>query len=326
MRWAALGVLALLASAGVAVVVAWPALKAWWNPVPPDPVESVATAYLQAIADGNTEAVQKLGTVDLPPAIRSFRKVKHEKARDTRLKGSFAPIAAFHANVDEKFTFNPETGRYETKNPLGPAAETLDALHEAKDKMEKDGLNKKIASGDPDDLFDAAEGLAKTFSNISETLHPKKIIPTYKQLVEEAKPPLPRAERELALDYASKRETWDALLKRPFPTLKADGPFLLDRAEVTTSALDKLGSAGDPPTTLNLTLTRFRLEGIDTGWRVTKARRAGQPEEPAEAPPQEEAPPAEKTKPFRSPGEAVKSPGESAADLLAPGSPTGTTP
>ena len=34
-----------------------------------------------------------------------------------------------------------------------------------------------------------------------------------------------------------------------------------------------LTSLGDPPTTLRLSLVRFRLEGIDTGWRITSARR-----------------------------------------------------
>jgi hypothetical protein len=248
----------------------------------------VAASYLKALTDGDTEAARRLGTVDLPPAIRSYRSVRHLHDRDTRLKGSFAPIAAFHAKVDENFTLDPQSGRYTPKNQLGIAAETLDALHETKAKAEQDGLYKKMQSGNPEDLFDAAEGLAKAYEPIAKlaegVLAPKKLIPTYQQLVEDAKPPLPEAERALALDYAAKRETWDVLLKRPFPTLKADGPFLLDRSEVTASAIDALGSSGDPPTTLHLTLTRFRLEGIDTGWRVTSARRAGQPSEPSPAP------------------------------------------
>jgi hypothetical protein len=52
---------------------------------------------------------------------------------------------------------------------------------------------------------------------------------------------------------------------------------------VTASVVDSLASAGDPPTTLRLTLTRFQLEGIDTGWRVTATRRAGA-KEPAPVP------------------------------------------
>jgi hypothetical protein len=77
---------------------------------------------------------------------------------------------------------------------------------------------------------------------------------------------------------------------------------VLERADVTAQVVDALGSLGDPPRTLHLTLTRFRLEGIDTGWKVTATRREG---EPAPAPPAEAEP-----RPV-SPGEAHVSPGES---------------
>ena len=61
--------------------------------------------------------------------------------------------------------------------------------------------------------------------------------------------------------------------KRPFHTLKADGPFIYERAEVIATATDRLASLGDPPTKLRLGLVRFRLEGIDTGWKVVSAER-----------------------------------------------------
>ena len=284
-RRRALAGLVALTLLGVGGVVAWPALRRWWQPIPPDPVESVATAYLKALADGDAATVARLGTVELPPAIRTYRDVHRDTRLNRRVKGTFAPITAFHSKINEKYDYDPSIGRFTPKNALGPAAETLDALHDAKAKAEQEGLAKKIASGNPDDLFDAAEGLAKTMSKLAEgALSPKKLIPSYKQLLDDAKPPLPPDERALALDAADRRETWDRLLKRPFATLKSDGPFIFDRTEVTASVIDSLGSAGDPPTTLHLSLTRFRLEGIDTGWRVTSTRRAGQPAESAPAP------------------------------------------
>ena len=36
---------------------------------------------------------------------------------------------------------------------------------------------------------------------------------------------------------------------------------------------DQLASSGDPPTPLRLKLVRFRLDAIDTGWKVVSARR-----------------------------------------------------
>ncbi len=301
LRRVALGVVMLLAVAGVAVAVAWPSLKNWWHPIPPDPVEVSAGAYLQALADGDYEAAHRLGTVDEPPAIRSFRDLHRQPSANRAVKGSFAPLAALHARIDQKFAYDPAIGRFTPRDPLGPASETLDALHEAKAKAEKDGLYKKMASGNPDDLFDAAEGLGGAMAKLAEgVLAPKNIIPTYKQLVLDAKPPLPPDAAELALHFAAHREAWDAMLKRPFPTLKADGPFRFERALVTATVRDKLASLGDPPTALHLTLVRFRLEGIDTGWKVTSARRpSAMPEEPPDSVP--EPPAAAPAR--RSPGE-----------------------
>jgi hypothetical protein len=36
-------------------------------------------------------------------------------------------------------------------------------------------------------------------------------------------------------------------LKRSFHSLKVDGPFVFERAEVTATATDRLASLGDPP-------------------------------------------------------------------------------
>ncbi len=265
---------ALVLAALASVVAGWPVLKQWWKPVPRDPIEIVASSYLQALIDGNAEAATKIGTVELPPAIRSYRDVKRDRQRDEHRKGSFAPITAMHAKIEKDYVYDSASGRYTPRNLLGPAAETLDALHDAKAKAEQEKLNEKIRSGNPDDLFDAAESMSKPLAALADgVLSPRKLVPSYLQLVEDAKPPLPAIEKAMALDFAADRQTWDALLKRPFVTLKSDGPFLLDRADVTALATDALGSLGDPPTPLRLTLTRFRLEGIDTGWKVTSVRR-----------------------------------------------------
>ena len=75
---------------------------------------------------------------------------------------------------------------------MGPAAETLEALHKAKEDAEKSGLYKNMESGNPDDLFEAAEEYGKVFEKLaSGVLAPKKILPTYQMLVVSAKPPLP---------------------------------------------------------------------------------------------------------------------------------------
>lgn len=286
-RWVALVVALLIVAMGTAGVIAWPAIQRWWHPVPTDPAEVAATKYLKALSDDDQEAIKRLGTVDEPPAIRSFRSVERDHARDEQLRGSFAPIASLHKEINQKYTAIPDSEHLQPKNALGSAADTLDAVEEAKQQMEQSGLYKKMASGDPDEIFDAAEGLGKAITKLAEgPLSSKKLLPTYKQLVERAKPPLSTPQKKLALEFGEHRETWDALLKRPYLTLKADGPFIMERAEVRALVIDRLGSLGDPPTTLRLQLVRFRLEGIDTGWKVVSARRdvPGEAEVPSGAP------------------------------------------
>ena len=274
-------VLVLLPLVVLSLLVAWPRIRGLGRPeapkTPRDPVEQVATTYLEALVAGNPLVLDQLGTIAEPPAIRSFGSPRHDQGADRDVRGSFAPIAALHARIDEDYTFDPKLGRFQPRNPLGPAAETLDALHAAKAKMEREKVYEKMASADLDEVVDSVTAFGKVFSDMAVgTLAPAKLLPTYAQLVEQSRPTLPPDARELALDYAANLASWDALLKRPFLTLKADGPFHLERAEVTAPALNALGSSGDPPITLRLTLTRFRLEGIDTGWKVTAARREGE--------------------------------------------------
>ena len=135
-------------------------------------------------------------TIEEPPAIRSFQEIHRDRSRNRTVKGSFAPLARLHSRIESEFTYDPAIARFTPKNPLGAAGETLDAVHAAKEKAEKSGIYEKMASGDPNDVFDAAENFGKIFTQLAEgVLAPKKILPTYKLLVDDAKPPhSPRAE------------------------------------------------------------------------------------------------------------------------------------
>jgi len=300
--WAAL----LLVPIAVAVgLIVYP-----WSKRPRTMVEGTAYDYLDALARGDNEAVNRLGVVEEPPAIRSFRGLERDQASNARTKGDFTAIGRLHRSIEKKFVYDAKTGRFTPKDPLGPAAETLDALHDAKAKAEKDGTYKKMASGDPEEQMQAAIDFGGVFTKLSEgILSPKKLIPSYRMLVEGAKPPLTGPELALALDYAAHREVWDALLKRPFPTLKAQGPFQFEKAELTASVTDKLASSGDPPTTVRLRLVRFRMDAIDTGWKVVAARRVKGPSDPFE--PELDPDPAPVRPEPPSPGDLPKpSPGE----------------
>jgi DNA-directed RNA polymerase subunit RPC12/RpoP len=293
----------------VGAIVAWPMIRDWLDPTPKTPVERTAYLYLTALKAGDEAEVKRLGVVEEPPSIRSFRDLKRDKPRDSQTKGDFKPIAKLHRSIEKQFVYDPKIGRFTPKNPLDLAAKTLDAGHDAKAKMEKDGTYTKMASGDPEEAMDAAIKFGGEIAKFGDILNAKTLIPSYKMLVKAAKPPLTGAELALALDYGTHRESWDGLLKRPFPTLKSDGPFLFERAEVTAQVQDKLGSSGDPPTTLRLKLVHFMLDGVDTGWKVVSARRItpGVPDEPEDEDGPEPEMPAEPVKP--SPGETPTSPG-----------------
>ena len=271
-RWpfTILAILGLAAGLAVGIMIYWPKV----NPRRLDAVERVAENYLKALASQDSETIKRLGTVDEPPAIRSAGSVRRDPDGSRLSKGSFATLGDLHGRIEAEFVYDASIQRFTPKNPMGAAADTLDMLHTAKDDAEKSGLYKKMQSGDPNDLFDAAEQLGKVYVQLAEgALAPKRILPTYKMLVESSKPPLPDDAKAFALEVAASPKDWEALLKRSFHTLKADGPFIYERAEVTASATDRLASSGDPPTRLRLSLVRFQLEGIDTGWKVVAVRR-----------------------------------------------------
>ena len=307
-RWKryVLGLLVIAVIVAVVFMVAWPRL----NPRKLDPVEKVADAYLKALAGEDPESASRFGIVEEPPAIRSVSTFRRDRSHDRLLKASFAPLGKLHKQIEADFIYDASIGRFTPKNAMGAAAETLDALHKAKDDAEKSGLYKKMESGNPNDLFDAAEEYGKVFTKLAEgALAPKKILPTYQMLVESAKPPLPKDVNALALEVAGSMPVWKVLLRRSFQSLKADGPFIYERARVNAMAIDRLASLGDPPSRVRLELVRFRLEGIDTGWKVVTARRIlpgdVEPKAKAAEPPE---PPISKPEPV-SPGELTPSPG-----------------
>jgi hypothetical protein len=274
-RWPIIASSVVLAAsiAAVGIMVAWPRLKpARLKARQLDSVERVASDYLKAMSTDDTETVKKLGIVEEPPAIRTVRSVTRNPGSNRQIKGSFAPLGKLHARIESEYFYDPAAGRFTPKNAMGAAADTLDKLHQAKDEAEKSGMYKKMQSGDPNDIFDAAEQFPKVFAQLAEgVLAPKKLIPTYKMLIDESKPPLPEDAKSLALEITG--ADWSSLLKRSFHTLKSDGPFIFEHAEVNATATDRLASSGDPPTRLGLTLIRFRLEAIDSGWKVVSIRR-----------------------------------------------------
>ena len=126
------------------------------------------------------------------------------------------------------YVYDSRCGRFTPKNAMGAAAETLDKLHAAKEEAEKSGLYKKMQSGDPNELFDAAEQFGKVFTQLAEgALAPKKILPTYKMLVDESKPPLPEDAKALALEVAARHERLGCLAQAIVSHVESRRPIRL---------------------------------------------------------------------------------------------------
>ena len=214
-------------------------------------------------------------------------------------------MGQLHTRIATEYVYDDVAGRFTPKNAMGAAAETLDKLHAAKEDAEKSGLYKKMQSGDPDELFDAAEQFGKVFTQLAEgALAPKKILPTYKMLVENSKPPLPNDAKALAFEVAATTKDWDALAQTLVSHPEGRRSVHLRARRGERDSHRPPGVVGDPPSRLSLTLVRFRLEGIDSGWKVISVRRIlpgddGKKAEPAPA----RAPSLAPESPSSSPGE-----------------------
>ena len=241
---------------------------------PVDPLERLSRQWLDAVVEGDSEAIDALSTVEEPPAIASFSELRRDPEGDVELRGSFAPIAELNDRIGREYTYNEAIDRFENANPLGTAADFMDGAEALRDESVENDVYTKMASGDPDEALDAIEGFLGSYANLTKTVLPRtKLAPKYEQLVEDAEPALPEDSEALALRFGEDKETWDELLGRPFFTIEADGPYIYEEAEVVATVRDRLASPGDPPRPLRLTFRRFRLDAIDTGWKVVSARR-----------------------------------------------------
>src|SRR6185312_7202539 len=106
-RW--MGIAAALVFVALAGAVAFMVFRP--RPRPLDAVETVADRYLDALVRQDEETLGRLGVVDEPPGIGSYRDVTHEKSRDRVVRGSFATLAALHQQIDKDFQYDETAGR-----------------------------------------------------------------------------------------------------------------------------------------------------------------------------------------------------------------------
>jgi hypothetical protein len=287
-------ILGILGGLALTSVVLLPMLRRP-EPAPPsvaapvDPVEETARAFLDALVAGDAEEIERLSVLEDPPAISFHAALGRDPERDETIRGSFAPIATLHEQLARDYVYDPAIDRFQNANPLGVAADFMDEAETLRQENEQSDIYSRIAGGTADEQLDAAIEYAESFANLTKHILPRKeLVPTYYQLVRDAEPPLPPDAEAMALRFGQDKVSWDELLGRPFFTIEADGPFVLEQAEVSAIVRDRLASPGDPVRRLRLSLVRFRLDAIDTGWKVLDARREDQPEEPPTTPQTEE--------------------------------------
>ncbi len=251
------------------------------KPVRVDEVEAVAQQFLTALQENDQARVRSLSTLELPPAIQDFHQVRRHPDRDHELRGSFRPLRIIHEQIEAKYQYDRSIDRFVNAHPLGTAANLMDQANAARSELDASKLMEKYSSGSPDEQLDAAVGYAELLSGVFQAALPRtELTPTYRQIIEDWESPIPFEAKNLALKLGDEPNRWRDLLGRPFHTLKSDGSFLLQEAEVTAEVRDSLRTADDPRGTLRLELVRFQLEGIDTGWTVVSASRESTPDIP----------------------------------------------
>lgn len=251
---------------------------------PDDPDGRTAFDFVQALIDNDQEALARLGSTSvLPPRLAGLESLRAEPAGNLSRSGEFAPIAAFHEKLEADYRADPRADRYKAIRPpqlaasdhpaapAAPAAEpgrrlTEEELFEVMggdDPMAAEDAARALFDDQPVDPFEQAPG------------RPPAVEPTYAQLAEAAEPRLEGEARALALDYGIDRVTWDALIGRPFPKLRDAGPFELERREWIATVRRQTEAGPARSERLRLVVSRFRLGGLDSGWKVTSAALVG---------------------------------------------------
>lgn len=240
--------------------------------LPKDPRAVVIEQYLEAVRTGEEEKAAELGVLDEPPLTASVGRIVEREDVGDAYAGAYEPIAQFHRDIGQKYT--PRGDVYLKEDMTGTLAKMLNLRKEAAVKGE--AIAKKIERGRPEDLFDAAEGLAEGYSGIFDAIlgpvdSPAKaepIVLTYEDLVAEHAKDLGAEQRLLLDDFAANRDKWERLLGRDPRELNAKGEFRVDDTVWETRVWLPGQSSGEPPKTVRFTLRRFRVDLIDTGWKV----------------------------------------------------------
>ena len=193
--------------AGVAALDLWPRVKPRARL---DPVERVAEGYLQALIKGDLAAQQRLSTIEEPPAIRSYQGVHRDSSHNRTIKGSFAPLApSTSGSSPNSPTIRRSPGSRRSTRWVRPPRRSTPCTRPRRRPRNRGSTRRWPAAIPTTSSTPPRTSARSSPSSPKGLLAPKKILPTYKMLVDEAKPPIPRAEKELALAVADDPKTWD---------------------------------------------------------------------------------------------------------------------
>ena len=192
------------------------ARSASWSPGPActprklDAVERVADAYLNALTGDEPEvriAVRdRRGAAGDSLGRQVSRRDRSRDRTDQGLVRAAGQVAQSGSKPSSTTTRRSAGSRPRTRWGRPPRRST--PCTRPRTTPRNRACTRRWQSGDPDDLFDAAEQYGKVFEKLAEgALAPKKILPTYKMLVESAKPPLPEDAKALALEVAGSMRT-----------------------------------------------------------------------------------------------------------------------
>ncbi len=171
-----------------------------------------------------------------------------QRPRDQILKGSFAPLAKFHTKVDADFTYDKIGRPVHAQERAGawPARRSTSSTRRRKRPRSR-ACTRRCRAAIPTRSSTSAEQLGKVFEGLSKVLDAEADPADLQDAGRVGQAPAAPGRQGVGPGGCRVARAWSALLKRPFWTLKPDGPFIYEQAEVIAKVTDRLASLGDPP-------------------------------------------------------------------------------
>lgn len=244
---------------------------------PKDPKQIVLENYLAAVREGKFKEAEQFGVLDdnRAPIVKSLGRANFAEAEEKDTAGSFKEIAEFHQHIAGKYKAEGEV--FLANDITGKLAGTINLRDKILEEQQKAKTSPKKYRDELDAAVDFAENYAKNVNALADMFiggpQHKSVAVTYEQLLKEWGGELNPNQRYLLDSYRQNRAQWQKLLGRDFQSIGDEGEFTLQESSWETSLWLSNQSYSEPPKKVRVTLVRFSVGLIDSGWKVWEIKR-----------------------------------------------------